>query len=204
MRRMAWAMAVLVLAGCGGPPPTPPSGARVDGAQCLGALADRGTAFAREADFRNGRGCGIATAVSLRGNTAPLNRPVTVNCGLALALDDFERGVMQPAARRHFGQPVTRIHHLGAYVCRGRSGNAGRLSEHAFGRAIDLYAFELADGRIVRVPDHWHDRGRRGAFLHEIARGACGVFGVVLTPNHDADHHDHLHFDIGPWRLCGV
>jgi hypothetical protein len=36
-----------------------------------------------------------------------------------------------------------------------------------------------------------------------VAQGACKIFSVVMTPNRNAEHHDHLHLDIGPYKLCG-
>ena len=199
-----WALlSATALAGCAAPPP-PAIPGPATGAACLSELAARQVTFTRETDFRNGRGCGIETAVSLAHSVASLNRPAQMSCGLALALNDYERSVVQPAAWSHFGQPVVRLHHVGAYVCRGRSGNPNRLSEHAFGRALDLIAFELLDGTLIRVADHWRGAGARSAFLQDAARGACRHFAVVLTPNHDRAHRDHFHLDVGPWALCGV
>ena len=192
------------LAGCAATPPPPSIPDIPAGSACLGELAARQVSFTREADFRTGRGCGIDTAISLAHSVAALNRPARMSCGLALVLNDYERAVVQPAAWAHFGQPVVRLHHVGAYVCRGRSGNAGRLSEHAFGRAIDIIAFELLDGTLIRVADHWWGAGARSAFLQDVGRGACRHFTVVLTPNHDRAHRDHFHLDVGPWTLCGV
>ena len=198
----------LALAGCGGTSgsssaPSPyTNSASLAGGQCFGALSQRQVDYTRLADFGSRGGCGIAMAIELNASTAALSRPATLGCPLAMALNDFERQVLQPMAQLHFGQHVARIHHFGAYACRGRSSNAGRLSEHAKGRAIDISAFELADGTVIRVKDDWRNSGARSQFLHEVSRGACGVFQVVLGPNHDRDHHDHLHFDIGRWRLC--
>ena len=195
--------AAALLAACSTPPP-PTASDLATGAACLDALTTRQVAFNRTDDFRTGSGCGIQTAISLNQSVASLNRPARMTCGLALALNDYERAVLQPAAWAHFGQPVVRMHHVGAYACRGRSGNPNRLSEHAFGRAIDLVAFELADGTIIRVSDHWRGAGAYSAFLQNAARGACRHFGVVLTPNHDRAHRDHFHLDISSWTLCGI
>ncbi|HET8726146.1 MAG TPA: extensin family protein [Alphaproteobacteria bacterium] len=200
---------VLLLASCGGrptvsPPGPPQPSLLLNGPACVAALADRGIGFARVDDFRNGQGCGVETAISLSRSTATMNTPVTVGCTLALVMNSYEREVVQPAAIRHFGQPVTRIHHMGAYACRNRSSGGGRLSEHALGRAIDIGAFELQDGTMIRVRSDWRGGGTRSAFLDDVSQGACRLFSVVLTPNHDRDHHDHLHLDLGPWRLCGV
>lgn len=211
-RRLLTALGLILtaaLASCGGgrppPPPAPSSvsGLPTDGPACVANLVSANVAFDRVADFRNERGCGISTAVSLyEGAATPLNRPVKVSCGLAAAVLAWERDVLHPLAQRVVGQPLVKVHHVGGYVCRGRTSDRSRLSEHAHGRAIDVIAFEFADGRIARVVEHWNDRGPLGRFLREASMGACGAFQVVLSPNADASHRDHLHLDVGPWKLC--
>ena len=172
--------------------------------QCLPALADAGLRFTPVDPVAGADGCGIAVPVTVSGATAALSRPATMACPLALRLAGFERDVLQPLALRYFGQGVTRIHHYGAYNCRDRRGAAGQRSEHAHGRAFDISAFQLADGTVIRVKQDWGGVGRRARFLHNVAREACGHFHMVLSPGHDRAHHDHLHFDIGPWRMCGT
>lgn len=170
---------------------------------CLGALSDRGVSFEPLASVGDGGACTIETPVTITAMTAALNQPATLGCPLAVRFDEFEQEILQPLAIRYFGQPVKRIHHYGAYACRNqRGGNSDRLSQHALGRAIDLSAFELIDGRMIRVSEDWHGVGRRSRFLRNVAREACDLFHVVLTPSHDRAHQDHLHFDTGPWRLC--
>jgi len=57
---------------------------------------------------------------------------------------------VQPAALHWFRQPVVGIKQISAYSCRGMNGNAyAHISEHAFGNALDIAEFELADGRKV-------------------------------------------------------
>ena len=173
--------------------------------QCVARLQERGVSFEPLASVGDGDRCTIQTPITLSAMTAALNQPATLGCPLAVRFEEFERQILQPLAIRYFGQPVKRIHHYGAYACRNqRGGNAGRLSEHAVGRAIDIAAFELIDGSIIRVKQDWNGLGRRSRFLRNIAREACGLFHVVLTPNHDSAHQDHLHFDTGPWRLCAA
>jgi hypothetical protein len=70
--------------------------------------------------------------------------------------------------------------------------------------AIDISGFQLSDGTIVNVERDWAQPGPKSAFLHEVARAACGYFSVVLTPDSNADHFNHMHFDLGPDRLCSV
>ena len=62
----------------------------------------------------------------------------------------------------------------------------------------------LSDGTRIDVEKDWTDGGPRGRFLHAVALGACRYFSVVLTPATNGLHHDHLHLDIGPDRLCSV
>jgi hypothetical protein len=167
------------------------------------ALSYGNVAFDRVPDTAadTGGGCGVATAVRILAGPTEFNRPVLVDCGLAKALADWDRAVVQPAAQLAFGQPVAKIHHYGGYVCRERR-SGGRLSEHAYGRAIDIGAFELADGTVISVHRHWRISDARATFLRQVAGGACRHFHVVLGPDADSDHADHLHLDVGPWTLC--
>ncbi len=205
---LALALAATVLAGCddrGQSQAKRASSFDLPAEQCLATLSERGVTFESLPAIGNDNGCQIATPITLSAMTAALSQPATLGCPLAVRFDDFERQILQPLAIRYFGQPVKRIHHYGAYACRNQvGGNGNRLSEHAFGRAIDVSAFELVDGRMIRVKEDWSGIGRRSRFLRNIAREACDLFHVVLTPSHDNAHHDHLHFDTGPWRLCAT
>jgi hypothetical protein len=132
---------------------------------------------------------------------------LVTSCPVAAALALWERDVVQPAARRHFGQRVVRIDHAGSYSCRRLYGRVeGRFSEHATADAIDVLAFRLDDGRRITVLDDWRD-GTDAAFLHEVRDGACDLFSTVLSPDYNTAHADHFHFDqaergaIG-WRGC--
>ena len=170
---------------------------------CYDALTQLGAKFeARQNMPRNAQGCFIDEPVMLEQATIPLNRPALMTCPLAQSLAEFERDVVQPAAQRHFNRPVAQIIHYGAYVCRAQTGRASRLSEHGMGRAFDIGGFELAGNIRISVKDHWRERGPRGAFLREVAQGACRHFNLVLTPKSDAAHQDHFHFDIGRWARC--
>lgn len=133
--------------------------------------------------------------------------PVT-SCPVAAALFMFDRQVLQPAAERHFGQPVVSVQHAGSYSCRRLYGRAeGAYSEHATANALDITGFTLKDGRTIRVLRDWNDPGRKSAFLKDIRDGACKLFGTVLSPDYNEAHADHLHFDQarrgnGGWTMC--
>lgn len=144
--------------------------------------------------------CRITTPVRVTAATVPWNQPATADCELILAFDRFEREAMRPLARAYFGEDIRMIFHLGAYSCRPT--RSGHESEHAHGAALDFAGLELADGRRILVKDSWRRRDKSSEFLHALATRACAYFNEVLSPDSDADHYDHLHLDLGPYKLC--
>jgi len=126
-----------------------------------------------------------------------------MSCALAARLGEFERAVVQPLAKAELGRRVVRIDQMGSFSCR-RVNGSNRPSQHAKGLAIDIGGFRLSDGTTVSVEHDWNEPGPKRLFLRHLARQACGYFSVVLTPDSNADHHNHLHLDIGPDRLCSV
>ena len=101
---------------------------------------------------------------------------------------------------------------FGAYSCRPIDNEPGaRLSEHAFGNAVDVAGFTLADGRTLTYVRDWKGAGtQEAAFLHEAHAGACQYFTTVLGPGADVFHYNHIHLDLanhgatntGPRRIC--
>jgi hypothetical protein len=121
----------------------------------------------------------------------------TLACPLVAALDNWMATGVQPAAQRWFGQPVVEIKQISAYSCRSMNNQRGApISEHAFGNALDVAAFTLADGRKVTVRDGWHGAPEERAFLHDVHGSACRLFATVLAPGSNAFHYDHMHVDL--------
>lgn len=202
MRRSGWLAAafagtVVALAGCGGTP----SPSLLSGRACLARLDAQEVSY-RPVDAPPSS-CQVDTPVRVSRVEARLNRPAVMSCALASRLDDFERAVVQPLAKAELGQRVVRIDQMGSFSCRRVNGSL-RLSQHATGLAIDIGGFRLSDGTTVSVEHDWNEPGPKRLFLRHLARQACGYFSVVLTPDSNADHHNHLHLDIGPDRLCSV
>ncbi len=191
-------------AACSSAPPPPPLQAPTDpAAACLAGLDQRHVVYERLRDWHTPEGCGIQEAVRVRQSVTLWNHPGLLTCTMASRLWDFETQVVEPAAERNFGQKVRKMWNAGTYDCRHRrSDRPQRMSEHAFGRAIDVTGFQLDDGRRVSVLRDWHGKGAKSVFLHEVAAGACRVFNVVITPDSNALHRDHFHLDIGPYRYC--
>lgn len=174
-------------------------------AMCLQALADSALRHRRLPDRASEVGCPIANAVRVEGATVTMSPgPFAATCPLAAAWVLFEREVLQPAARRHLGQPVARVLHLGSYACRNVNRRPqGRRSEHATANALDVAGFVLADGRRITLARHWRSPDAAEAqFLRAVHAGACRFFDLVLGPDHDALHRDHFHLDMGRFGAC--
>ncbi len=121
----------------------------------------------------------------------------TLACPIVSVLDHWIAEAVQPAAMRWFGSPVVEIKQISAYSCRGMNGNPNaHISEHAFGNALDVAAFTLADGRRISVRDGWHGLAEEQGFLRDVQGAACQRFNTVLAPGSNAYHYDHIHVDL--------
>jgi hypothetical protein len=121
----------------------------------------------------------------------------TLACPIVSVLDRWLAESVQPAAQRWFGARVVEIKQISAYSCRGMNGDPhAHISEHAFGNALDIAAFTLADGRQVTVKDGWHGLPEEQGFLRDIEAAACQQFSTVLAPGSNAYHYDHIHVDL--------
>ena len=127
---------------------------------------------------------------------APSPPPTT--CGVAIALELWQRNMLEPTAQTIFGSRVAGIEHLGAFSCRRMHGRQeSPWSEHATGNAIDIAAVVLRDGRRISVLEDWKGKTDKARFLHRIRNGVCRVFSTVLSPDYNAAHPNHLHLDMG-------
>jgi Extensin-like protein C-terminus len=125
-------------------------------------------------------------------------KPVaTLACPIVSVLDRWLADSVQPAAMRWFGARVVEIKQISAYSCRGMNGNSNaHISEHAFGNALDIAAFTLADGRRISVKDGWKGMPEEQGFLHDVQASACQQFTTVLAPGSNVYHYDHIHVDL--------
>ncbi len=121
----------------------------------------------------------------------------TLACPLVAALDRWISKAVQPAALKWFHQPVIEIKQISAYSCRGMNGNAyAHISEHAFGNALDIAEFDLADGHRISVRHGWHGTPEEQGFLHDVQLAACEDFSTVLAPGANVYHYNHIHVDL--------
>ena len=126
-----------------------------------------------------------------------LSPAATLACPIVSALDRWVSEGVQPAAMRWFGSQVVEIKQISSYSCRGMVGSGGSgISEHAFGNAIDIAAFSLADGRRITVQEGWHGSPEEQGFLRDVHLAACDNFNTVLAPGYNAAHYNHIHVDL--------
>ena len=174
-----------------------------DAAECTIVLRQAEVAYTPVPDQVTGEGCGFANAVRVSRAGTASGEAFVATCPLAVAWALFETHVLQPSARRHFGQGVSRVIHSGSYACRNINHRVGgRRSEHATANALDVSGFVLSDGTRVTVVQDWRDGARRSAFLRELHANACRFFDVVLGPDYNEAHRDHFHLDMGRFRAC--
>jgi hypothetical protein len=135
---------------------------------------------------------------NVRANVPVEVKPTaTLACPIVSALDQWIANAVQPAANKWFGSPVAEIKQISAYSCRGMNGQVGaRISEHAFGNALDIAAFVLANGHRITVKDGWRGSPEEQGFLRDIQSAACDQFTTVLAPGSNAFHYDHIHVDL--------
>lgn len=150
-------------------------------------------------------GCGWPTAFhvdSSNGVSLAGTPPYAMRCPLAAGAHIWLTSA-DYRARKILGSELSRIHHAGTYSCRRMYGRSkGPMSQHAYANAWDVTGFELADGRVVSVEKHWDAEAPLGDFLRAVRDDACNIFRVVLGPDYNAEHHDHLHVDMGNGLRC--
>ncbi|MDX8530153.1 extensin family protein [Mesorhizobium sp. VK25A] len=148
-------------------------------------------------------GCSIPYPVVIKtlGRSIGINSGTELNCPMAEAAARFMADVVQPVAKAELGADLKSINQASAFVCRPRNGTR-KLSEHAFGNALDIASFTLSDGRKIEVGPAPPDKDAK--FLNAVRKAACGPFKTVLGPGADPDHALHFHLDLEPRRHGGT
>ena len=125
-------------------------------------------------------------------------RDAQLTCPVAVGLEMWVRQDVQRIAEEELGSRVARIEQLGTYSCRRMYGASDApWSEHATGNALDIAGFVLEDGRLISVLRDWNGDDAEARFLRTVRDAACASFGTVLSPDYNAAHADHFHFDQG-------
>jgi len=172
---------------------------------CRAELTRLGVVFTTRPAISEPQGCKVdfPLEVTRLGRDMALTPAAIMNCGVARAAARFLQGEASRIAEARLGARINGISHASTYVCRPRNGGS-KLSEHAFANALDIAAFDLADGRSVTVRAYGPVDIDSRDFLRDIRGAACGPFKTVLGPGSDADHADHLHLDLAQRRNGGT
>lgn len=171
--------------------------------QCVARLDGTVRRYALLPDRIFSPGCSAIGAVQLRDIGTPITNLGAMTCPLAFAFSTWVQSDLQVSAMGEFDSPVARVETFGTYACRNINGAAsGRLSEHASANAVDVAAFVLQDGRRITVEGGWRGDEREARFLRSVRAAACRRFNTVLSPDYNAAHYNHMHFDMGRGPLC--
>lgn len=172
----------------------------------------------RRASSRGALDCPVVQLLPYAGDVVRYHREVLVNPFFRERLQRFEEVVLAVSMEIYERPPET-IRHFGTYNCRRVRGKA-KLSEHAFGNAIDVSGFDFGAHpqgkskvpgafRIV-LKKHWGaergDEGEHARFLRALSRALAArpdIFRGMLGPPAPG-HHDHFHFDVGPYRYIDI
>ena len=179
---------------------------------CLSQRLVQPSAYMSRSSAIDGPGaCGISypfKVTALAGGSVGLSSRGTLACPIIPNIDAWLNEVVQPAASLYFGAAVAEVK-SGSYSCRPRNNRSGaKLSEHAFGNALDVMGFRFADGREITVLQGWRGTPVEQEFLREVFVAACSYFTTVLGPGADAHHDNHFHLDLarhdprGQRRVC--
>lgn len=206
-------VALLLLAACGSrrEVPTTPHGrtmayapSKAETRQCEAGLQRIGVAFTPLPDRNRGGSCSTIGTVRLDDIGVPVSNLGAMRCGLAETFTQWVRHAVVPAAYQMLGSPVVKVETYGTYACRDTVGTAtAKLSGHAIANAVDVSAFDLADGRRISVLDDWHSGDPQvRAFMETVHQSACRRFGTVLSPDYNYAHRNHFHLEADHAGFC--
>lgn len=199
-------------------PQGPPIAAAPAKPGCFEALAARHGDGVRREEPKEGKGdttCRVVDPVrvshfSIKAGEGTrkidLEPPVLLGCEMATAAGLWLETSVQPLTRGYFGKDLATLRVGGGHECRNRNrATSGKLSEHATGRALDIFALVPEGGEAVIVEKPADPFASR--FLDAIRQSACGAFMTALGPGSDAAHANHIHVDIqqrrsGASRFC--
>lgn len=200
--------------GTGGTVPVPLPGppVSVPATACQKELLERGVQFS-VAEHQNAHPAGrsdltcvvddpVSVRPVLRGVTFRPSRvgaapvPMFAACALALSMDKMSQVLAE--------RGITDVVYFAIYGCRVVAGSSN-LSEHARARALDVAGLRAASGTTHLVLSDWEKHQPApvtagGQLLRQVATALydADIFHIILTPDYNADHANHLHMDLSP------
>jgi hypothetical protein len=158
--------------------------------------------------------CTVLDPVQLKGVETSLGRVElpghpTLNCAFARQFAVWLSDIAVPATAALGEAKLSSLSTGPGYQCRGRNGDtSAKISEHAFGNAIDIDGITLTNSKRIEIPDVLDKQAPDRRMLMALRTSACGYFTTVLGPGSNAAHASHFHFDLGAhgksanYRIC--
>ena len=147
--------------------------------------------------------CPLTDVVRVR-NFGPvtLSSSFIASCPLALSSALFVHQQARPLTQTLMGSELARIEHVGSFACRNIYHRPdARRSEHASADALDISAFQLANGQRVTVLRGWREE-KTYPWLRALLSASCDYYGNGLGPEHNAAHANHFHLGMRGFGLC--
>lgn len=147
--------------------------------------------------------CPLNGVVRVRSfGSVSLSSSFIASCPLALSSALFIHQKARPLTQTMMGSPLTRVEHLGSFACRNIYNRPdARRSEHASAEALDISAFQLADGERVTVLRGWRN-DKTQPWLRALLSASCDYYGNGLGPEYNAAHTNHFHLGMRGFGLC--
>jgi hypothetical protein len=158
--------------------------------------------------------CAVADPVRIKSVATPggrvnLTEEPLLNCAFAHRFTTWLSDIAAPVVAAMAPARLESLVTGPGYECRNRNGDSsGKISEHAFGNAIDIAGITLANRTRIEVPDVADPLSAHHRLLMALRLSACGYFTTVLGPGFNAAHASHYHFDLGQhgksgnYRIC--
>lgn len=131
-----------------------------------------------------------------------LSSSFIASCPLALSSALFVHQQARPLTQTLMGSELARIEHVGSFACRNIYHRPdARRSEHASADALDISAFQLANGQRVTVLRGWREE-KTYPWLRALLSASCDYYGNGLGPEYNAAHANHFHLGMRGFGLC--
>lgn len=147
--------------------------------------------------------CPLTNVVRVRSfGPVSLSSSFIASCPLALSSALFVHQQARPLTKQLMGSELSRIEHLGSFACRNIYHRPdARRSEHATADALDISAFQLANGQRVTVLRGWREE-KTSPWLRALLSASCNYYGNGLGPDYNAAHANHFHLGMRGFGLC--
>jgi hypothetical protein len=180
-----------------------------DSVECRQDLERLGVSFSVPDRLEGTGQCKVVDPVQLTSITTVYgqvelpHRPV-LNCNFARKFSDWLSDIAAPVTAAHGEAPLLSLSTGSGYECRNRNGDASdKISEHAFGNAIDIDGITLTNKKRIEIADAADAQDSDHRLLTALRISACGYFTTVLGPGANEAHASHFHFDLGAHGKSG-